>query len=233
MSEPFSADELALLAAIHAEPKSDLPRLVYADWLDDRGETEHAEFIRLQCQHHDTVIAGEEKRHYITSRERELLRRFKQPWCRPLTRRLRLFAYHGGLPLVQFRMDGDAALSRIENLTPDDLTRTLAAVNPRDRFALLLCEGPVLGDLLQHEMVGRAAFLGITTGPEHIGRVGRHGVTADAVTALDRCPYLNRLWYVQLDGMEVEAYAHAHRTLKHRVLTRGEMPIRLISSRWH
>ena len=30
-------DEDALLAAITAAPKDDLPRLVYADWLDEHG----------------------------------------------------------------------------------------------------------------------------------------------------------------------------------------------------
>lgn len=41
-------DEAALLAAIRADPGADTPRLVYADWLDDHGDTARAEFIRLQ-----------------------------------------------------------------------------------------------------------------------------------------------------------------------------------------
>ena len=35
------------VAAICAEPDDDLPRLIYADWLDDRGDP-RGEFIRLQ-----------------------------------------------------------------------------------------------------------------------------------------------------------------------------------------
>lgn len=42
----MSAD--AFLAAIKDAPADDSPRLVYADWLDDQGETERAEFIRVQ-----------------------------------------------------------------------------------------------------------------------------------------------------------------------------------------
>jgi uncharacterized protein (TIGR02996 family) len=38
----------AFLTAILAEPDSDAPRLVYADWLDERGDP-HGELIRLQC----------------------------------------------------------------------------------------------------------------------------------------------------------------------------------------
>lgn len=44
MSEP------ALLAAIAASPDDDLPRLVYADWLDENGQPLRAEFIRLQIE---------------------------------------------------------------------------------------------------------------------------------------------------------------------------------------
>jgi uncharacterized protein (TIGR02996 family) len=36
----------ALLEAIFAAADDDLPRLVYADWLDDHGEADQAEFIR-------------------------------------------------------------------------------------------------------------------------------------------------------------------------------------------
>jgi uncharacterized protein (TIGR02996 family) len=40
----------AFLEAIRAAPDDDGPRLVFADWLDERGETEHAELIRAQCR---------------------------------------------------------------------------------------------------------------------------------------------------------------------------------------
>ncbi|MCU0703845.1 MAG: TIGR02996 domain-containing protein [Fimbriiglobus sp.] len=42
--------ESALLAAIAAAPDDDLPRLVYADWLDENGQPLRAEFIRLQIE---------------------------------------------------------------------------------------------------------------------------------------------------------------------------------------
>lgn len=47
-------DREPLLAAIKANPKDHLPRLVYADWLDEFGNTDQdaatAEFIRLACR---------------------------------------------------------------------------------------------------------------------------------------------------------------------------------------
>ena len=40
------SDEKALLAAIWEHPHEDTPRLMYADWLDEHGQPERAEFIR-------------------------------------------------------------------------------------------------------------------------------------------------------------------------------------------
>jgi uncharacterized protein (TIGR02996 family) len=48
--QPFSAEELALLDAIHNDPRNDKPRIDYADWLETHGQPQLAEFIRLQCQ---------------------------------------------------------------------------------------------------------------------------------------------------------------------------------------
>jgi len=69
-------DELALLAGIAAHPNADLPRLVFADWLEERGFGLRAEFIRLQCE-----IASKETlpRHaldafaYLWKRQQELI----------------------------------------------------------------------------------------------------------------------------------------------------------------
>ena len=46
------SDRAAFVAAIEAEPDNDLPRLVFADWLDDQGDARsryRAELIRRQC----------------------------------------------------------------------------------------------------------------------------------------------------------------------------------------
>jgi uncharacterized protein (TIGR02996 family) len=41
--------EGAFLQAILADPEDDAPRLIYADWLEENGEPDRAEFIRVQC----------------------------------------------------------------------------------------------------------------------------------------------------------------------------------------
>lgn len=43
-------DLAALLAAVCQFPHDDTPRLVLADWLDDHGQPERAEFIRVQVE---------------------------------------------------------------------------------------------------------------------------------------------------------------------------------------
>jgi uncharacterized protein (TIGR02996 family) len=74
----------ALLNAILAEPDDDNVRLVYADWLDEHGEQERAEFIRVQIEIKPykkgelapgcCLTCPDPERHdYLRERERELL----------------------------------------------------------------------------------------------------------------------------------------------------------------
>ena len=44
------SDRLGMIHAIHEQPDDDLPRLAYADWLEERGDADHAEFIRVECE---------------------------------------------------------------------------------------------------------------------------------------------------------------------------------------
>jgi uncharacterized protein (TIGR02996 family) len=59
------------LEAIAAVPDEDGPRLVFADWLEEQGESNYAEFIRLQCR-----LAGisleDSQRRVLESREQQL-----------------------------------------------------------------------------------------------------------------------------------------------------------------
>ncbi len=77
----------ALLQEIIDNPDADLPRLVYADWLEEfGGETERAEFIRIQCElmlPKNITKAGNprlRKNRAARKRERELLLRHCDEW---------------------------------------------------------------------------------------------------------------------------------------------------------
>jgi uncharacterized protein (TIGR02996 family) len=46
----MSRDEAALIHAICDDPDDDTPRLAYADWLEEHGHLERAEFVRVQVR---------------------------------------------------------------------------------------------------------------------------------------------------------------------------------------
>jgi uncharacterized protein (TIGR02996 family) len=71
-----TATEEDLLAEIFAAPEEDAPRLVFADWLGERGDA-RGELIVLQCARAGTAQSP-------GRRERSLLREHADAWCGPL-----------------------------------------------------------------------------------------------------------------------------------------------------
>lgn len=72
----------ALLAAVCDAPDDDLPRLVYADWCDENGDPDRAEFIRTQIE----IAKGAKgkKLAKLQAREQELLEENLVNWTAPL-----------------------------------------------------------------------------------------------------------------------------------------------------
>jgi uncharacterized protein (TIGR02996 family) len=69
----------AFLRAICENPDDDTPRLVFADWLQEHGEEERAEFIRVQCE--AARLAAEDGRlDGLVRRAAELQKRFGKKW---------------------------------------------------------------------------------------------------------------------------------------------------------
>jgi uncharacterized protein (TIGR02996 family) len=56
---PFTVEELALINAIHDDPRNDAPRLAYADWCSLNGLDDLAELIRLECGNMKVPAADE------------------------------------------------------------------------------------------------------------------------------------------------------------------------------
>lgn len=65
-------DDPTFIRMIAAQPKEDGPRLVYADWLEEHGECERAEFIRVQIELATPGLSSRRMR-ALRIRERELL----------------------------------------------------------------------------------------------------------------------------------------------------------------
>ena len=105
------SEEQALLAAVLARPDDDLPRLVYADYLEELGD-EHlvarAEFIRLQCSLADPSESAHPNRAAWQIRERVLFLQFSQRWLAPLRER--------GQPLFTPRSHGQFRRGFVEVL---------------------------------------------------------------------------------------------------------------------
>lgn len=74
-------DREALIAAIAASPADDLPRLVFADWLDDNGDPAQAEFIRAHVRLYRTRT-GTGEHFAIAKRCDELMRANCGAWLK-------------------------------------------------------------------------------------------------------------------------------------------------------
>jgi uncharacterized protein (TIGR02996 family) len=69
----------AFLQAIMEDPDDDASRLVYADWLDEHGDADRAEFIRVQVELARPPEDGP-RRDALRRRERRLLRDHRAAW---------------------------------------------------------------------------------------------------------------------------------------------------------
>lgn len=72
-------DEQAFLDTIFEYPDEDGPRLVYADWLEESGRTERAEFIRIQMEL-PHVLPRSRERAALARREKQLLSKHRSEW---------------------------------------------------------------------------------------------------------------------------------------------------------
>jgi uncharacterized protein (TIGR02996 family) len=77
------SDEPALLQAVLAQPDTDVPRLAYAEWLNNQpGQKDRAEFIRTQIEIEQ--LRNDDRRWPdLVRKERQLLERYRTTWERP------------------------------------------------------------------------------------------------------------------------------------------------------
>ena len=75
------SEEHDLLQAVYTAPDDDAPRLVYADWLEERGDP-RAEFIRAQVERAMTP-EWDPRHEELEAREQELLREHYEEWAGP------------------------------------------------------------------------------------------------------------------------------------------------------
>ncbi len=78
-------DGRGLFQAILDDPADDISRLIYADWLDENGQEERAEFIRLQLKLADP--ANWPLQPYLAKVVENLIGAHKDQWFRLLSRK--------------------------------------------------------------------------------------------------------------------------------------------------
>ena len=89
------SDGEALLRGVIAAPDDDLPRLVYADWLDEHDDPARAEVIRVQCAL-EGLPPGDPSAAELRARERVLLRAHGWVWADALGANFTEWVYRRG-----------------------------------------------------------------------------------------------------------------------------------------
>jgi uncharacterized protein (TIGR02996 family) len=99
---PLTAEDRSFFHAIVSAPDDDTPRLIYADWLQDRDDP-RGEFIRLQCQLARIKYNGRpnKRRDQLQERVNELLAEYGKMWLAPLQMRHWRFHFERGFPIPQ------------------------------------------------------------------------------------------------------------------------------------
>lgn len=74
-------DADAFLAAIAANPHDDLPKVVFADWLEEHGEPEYAALIRTHCEIKSGPPMHPDQRREVRRRRYELSQEVRRAWA--------------------------------------------------------------------------------------------------------------------------------------------------------
>src|SRR5262249_9638536 len=172
----------AFLQAIREAPDDDAVRLIYADWLEEHGQPERAEFIRVQCAL--ARGAAGPRRAELEARQRLLLERHGRQWATPVSRLVRGWEVRRGF-VDAVSIDRQTFLAGA-----DELFR----VAPVQRVQLHWGAVPPQD---------RARFVPILAECGHLSRLraldlAHNGLGSGGVRALAVCEYLDRLTELNL-----------------------------------
>ena len=116
-------DSAPFLEAIAAQPEDDLPRLIYADYLEELGQTDRAELIRVQ------VELAKASTPLLVQREQQLLKLHTEAWQIPGVRGKQFFR-RGFVEALW--TTAERLLDQPDVLTLAPLVRELRIVNATD-----------------------------------------------------------------------------------------------------
>lgn len=127
-------DRDALLAAVIANPDEDMPRLMFADWLQENGQPQRGEFVRLQVEGAHAEPFSPQAREYAAAAQR-LLNRHLQAWTEHIANYnvglqfVRGFVEHVNVNAATFARDAAALFAR-EPVRSVQIVRFVFTTNP-------------------------------------------------------------------------------------------------------
>jgi uncharacterized protein (TIGR02996 family) len=183
----------AFLRDIAENPDEDAPRLVYADWLDDHGQPDRAEFIRVQCLR-ATLPADDPRAGPLEGRAAELLRNNWEAWVGPLRALVGPYDSRRGEGWLagRYHPDGLWKFRRgfVDNLALDALTFVLVGDEVFRRTPLRHLRVWEAGGAAEALAASpHLALLATLTFPDYFSAP----LTADGALVLASSPYLTRL----------------------------------------
>src|SRR5262249_28839506 len=175
------------LHTIRDHPDDNGPRLVYADWLEERGECDRAELIRLQCR-------GEEE-----GRASELVHRHRESWAGPAARPTYGVTYRRGF-VEEITICARTLLRHAEEIfaaAPVRLLRVIGVASVVERF--VCCPQLARVEALHLTGAGLADAGAVALAScEHLAnlgtlRLGQNSIGDEGVEALADSPWLENL----------------------------------------
>jgi uncharacterized protein (TIGR02996 family) len=202
----------ALLSACKDDPDEDAPRLVLADWLEDHGQAERAEFVRLQLRlGRADVPEGDEA--VTLAYLHELYLRHADDWLGPLRAEPGRCRFRRGLIEVSARLEelGDPSPQAAPWL------EALVLSFGRQKTVAELVEGgrlaPFTGLDATDVYLGGPTLerLGASPAAAHLRRlrVQLAGPAGKAAEALGRCRHLSGLKVLELPDGLADVHLHA------------------------
>jgi uncharacterized protein (TIGR02996 family) len=237
-------DHDPFVAAIHAEPDDDVPRLIYADWLDEHGDP-RGPFVRAQVALARLPVDDPQRAEWAEL-EKELLAEHEGEWAGELNEEMFGWCFHRGF--VEVKLD----IARFLDYENKWLDRPIVAgvhlyapkLMDLDRLASL-CAAPksirVRSLDLGFEWIRDVGAQLIAAGPyfQHLAglELTTNGISDVGVTALAESPRLPVLRYLGLSNnliTDVGAQALAnspHRSELRRLnLSRNEISVSIEST---
>jgi uncharacterized protein (TIGR02996 family) len=204
--------EEAFLEDIVSHPDDDAPRLVFADWLDDHGEADRAEFIRLQV--HGARPLAEEQRRVGEKRQEELLTRHEGTWrsALPALEGVTWVDFSRGFVEAVFVESPEVFLAQAAALFAAAPVRRLQVGRVDAQGARALSRSPYLARLSELNLgnnpgLGRRGVEALAGSPHLHGLAGLllhyDALGDEAVACLAHSPHLGRLVELYLSGNDL------------------------------